>query len=172
MQMSDEFPGLAQSPELQLIAQSVSAAQQRIQAFRMAFGHAPCGQRISRAELARLFDAIAAHSRIRIRLEAEGDFPRAEIRLLMLAVMCLESAIPWGGGILAVHTAPGWRLLAESDRLKPDAALWSWLNPDRPGDMPAPAPADIHFALLAEAAATAGRPLYWDMDDTGAEIRF
>lgn len=171
LQMSPEFPGLAQSPELRLIAESVQAAQLRIQAFRMAFGQAPRDQRISRAELDRLAATFSAQGRIEVRLEAEGDFARPEIRLVMLALMCLETAMPWGGRILAVHTAPGWRLVAESERMKPDAALWAWLDANRPAAARAPGPAEIHFALLAEAAPAAGRRLQWELDESGAEIR-
>ncbi|SEN13853.1 histidine phosphotransferase ChpT [Paracoccus alcaliphilus] len=170
--MSGDYPGLRDSPELRLIMESVASAQQRIQTFRMAFGHASADHRISWTELGRLTDAVSGQGRIRVRLDAAGDFARTEVRMLMLALMCLETAMPWGGQVLAVHLAPGWRLVAESDRMRPDPALWSWLDGPAAQDRIAPSPSEVHFALLAELADGAGRRLQWDMDDSGAEIRF
>lgn len=172
LEMSPEFPGITNSAELQLIAESVAAARNRIQAFRMAFGQAQGDQRIARAELARLLDGVAAQGRLRIELEAEGDFLRPEVRMIMLAVMCLETAMPWGGRIVVLRCLPGWRLIAESDRMRPDTALWSWLGPDPDGPARGPSPSEVQFALLAEASRSAGRRLSWDMDEQGAEIAF
>lgn len=172
LEMSAEFPGIAASPELRLIAESVTAARNRIQAFRMAFGQAQGDQRIARAELSRLIDGASAQGRLRIELDAEGDFARPEIRMVMLALMCLETAMPWGGRIVVLRCTPGWRMIAESDRVRPDPALWSWLGADPDGPVRAPSPAEVQFALLAEAARSAGRRLSWDMDEQGAEIAF
>lgn len=172
LEMSSEFPALSQSPELRLIAESVAAARDRIQAFRMAFGQAKSDQRIARPELARLLESVSVQGRLRIDLEAEGDFARSEVRLVMLALMCLETAMPWGGRVLLLHTRPGWRLIAESDRMRPDPALWAWLDGDPDGPARAPSPSEVQFALLAEAAGQAGRRLTWNMDDKGAEIAF
>lgn len=172
LQMSPDFPGIAASPELRLIAESVVAARDRIQAFRMAFGLAPGDQRIPRAELSRLLDGMSGQTRLRIELEAEGDFARPEIRMILLALMCLQTAMPWGGRIVVLRKTPGWRLVAESDRMRPDPALWAWLDGGEFGAARAPTPAEVQFALLAEAAGAAGRRLAWDLDDSGAEIAF
>lgn len=172
LEMSPDFPGITTSAELRLIAESVAAARTRIQAFRMAFGQAQGDQRIARAELARLIDGVASQGRLRIELDAEGDFARPEIRMIMLALMCMETAMPWGGRIVVVRVTPGWRLIADSDRMRPDPALWSWLGQDDDGPARGPAPSEVQFALLAEAARTAGRRLTWDMDEQGVEIAF
>lgn len=172
LEMSPDYPGITDSAELRLIAESVAAARSRIQAFRMAFGQAQGDQRIARAELLRLLDGASAQGRLRIELDAEGDFPRPEIRMIMLALMCLETAMPWGGRIVVLRCAPGWRLIAESDRMRPDTALWSWLGPDEAGPARNPTPSEVQFALLAESARAAGRRLSWDMDEQGAEIAF
>lgn len=171
LQMSGEFPRLDESPEMQMMAEAVQSAQARIQAFRMAFGHAPRDQRIGLPDLTRLAAASVAQDRCHVRIEAAGDFARPEARLILLALMCLDAAMPRGGQILAVHIAPGWRLVAESGWMKPDPALWSWLDGDAaPGLTPPPA-SHVQFALLAEAARSAGRRLQWELDQTGAEIR-
>ena len=97
LEMSPDFPGISDSPELRLIAESVAAARARIQAFRIAFGQAQGDQRVSRAELARLAEGVSAQGRLKVQLDAQGDFARADVRMVMLALMCLETALPWGG---------------------------------------------------------------------------
>jgi histidine phosphotransferase ChpT len=169
LEMSPEFPGIGASPELMLIAESVAAARARIQLFRVAFGQAQGDQRVSRASLAQLLDGFSGQGRLRVQLEAEGDFARVELRMIMLAMMCLESALPWGGAVTVVHDGGRWRLVGQADRVKQDPALWAWLGGDDPRT---PAPSEVHFALLAQALVDANRQPAWDMDEKGAEIAF
>lgn len=172
LEMSDQFTGIAQSPEVKLISESVAAARNRIQAFRMAFGLAQGEQRVSRADLARLLDGVSELGRLRIELDAEGDFARNEIRMVMLALMCVETAMPWGGRVMVLRTTQGWRLVAEGERMKSDPLLWAWLNQTSEEPRRLPAASEVHFALLSEARTDAGRQLHWEMDETGAEITF
>ena len=171
LEMSPEFSGIGQSAELRLIAESVAAARARIQAFRMAFGQAGGDQRLSQAEVNRLVEGVASQGRLKIQTDTDGDFSRAEVRMLMLALMCLETALPWGGQVVALRGPAGWRLVAEADRTKVDPALWAWLaeTDAQPRTL---SPAEVHFALLADAAQRENRPLAWDLDDKGAEITF
>ncbi|SMO58162.1 histidine phosphotransferase family protein [Paracoccus laeviglucosivorans] len=171
LQMSGEFPGIGKSPELQLIAESVEAARARIRWFRVAFGAAAEGQRLGPNELAALLGDMEKAGRLRIRLEAEGDLPRSEARMILLAAMCLDTAMPWGCSVLVCRGAVGWRLVATASRIKPDTALWSWLDAG-PGERPEPAPSEVHFPLLAGFAAKAQRKLHWELDETGGEISF
>lgn len=169
LEMSADFPGLAGSPELTLIAESVAAARSRIQIFRMAFGMSQSNQRMSRAGLAQLLDGFAGQGRIEVQLDAEGDFSRSDIRMVMLAMMCLEQAMPWGGKVTVLHGPAGWRLVADADRTRPDPELWAWLGGAEPRR---PLPAEVQFALLAEALAETDRRATWEVDETGAEITF
>ena len=179
LEMSPDYPGLSGSAEMRLIAEAVTAARTRIQAYRMAFGMAAGAQRVARAELARLLEGMAAQGRLQISLDAEGDFARAEIRMLILAVMCLESAMPWGGRAIALRDGGRWRLVAECDRAKLDPDLWAWLDGDQlegdrlEGDRRRElTPAEVHFALLGQLARAAGRPPSQEVDATGGEIAF
>lgn len=171
LEMSPEFPGIGQSPELRLIAESVAAARARIQAFRMAFGQAGGDQRLSRAEVNRLVEGMASQGRLKIRTDADGDFSRTEIRMLMLALMCLETALPWGGQVMALRGPAGWRLVAEADRTKVDPALWAWLA-EADAQPRTLAASEVHFALLAEAGGRENRTITWELDEKGAEITF
>ncbi|MDO5647447.1 histidine phosphotransferase family protein [Paracoccus sp. (in: a-proteobacteria)] len=169
LEMSPDFPGLSAAPEMALIAESIAAARARIQAFRMAFGSAAPDQRVGGAELSQLLAGLSAQGRLRLELNASGDFARPDVRMLILAVMCLETGLPWGGRVIILHTAPGWRLVAEATRTRPDPALWAWLGGE---NARSPVASEVHFPLLAEAARQAGRVMEWELDETGAEIRF
>lgn len=169
LEMSNEFPGIGASPELKLIAESVASARARIQLFRVAFGQAQGDQRMSRAGLSQLLDGFSGQGRLRVTLEAEGDFARIELRMIMLAMMCMESALPWGGRVTITHAGGAWRLSGEAERVKQDPALWAWLGG---ADPRSPAPSEVHFALLAQALTVAGRRAEWDLDEKGARIAF
>lgn len=172
LQMSDAFPGLAKSPEMTLIAEAVTVARSRIQAFRLAFGQAPGNQRLGQGDLRKHLDGLVGTGRLRVDLEAEGDLPRAEVRMILLALMCLETAMPWGGRVLICRAAKGWRLVAEASRTKADPALWAWLGGGDAATPLPPLPAQVHFPLLAQAAASTGNVLHWEVDEQGAEIAF
>lgn len=100
-------PTPAQSPEMQLIADSVASARARIRVFRVAFGATAPDQRMSVADLAALVRDMSQDSRLHLQLDATGDLPRTEARMILLAVMCLDTALPWGGRVLICRGAQG-----------------------------------------------------------------
>ncbi|MCQ0969685.1 histidine phosphotransferase family protein [Paracoccus sp. TK19116] len=170
LQMSGAFPGIAKSDEMQLISESIAAARSRIQSFRVAFGQAPGGQRVAHAEFERLVHGLSSTGRLKVQLDSAGDHPRTDVRMVLLGLMCMESAMPWGGRVLVCRAGTRWRLVAEAERTKPDTALWSWLGGAEM--LPAATASEVHFPLLAEAAIEARRDLQWELDETGAEISF
>ncbi|MBU2958898.1 histidine phosphotransferase family protein [Paracoccus sp. 1_MG-2023] len=169
LEMSPDFPDIGNSPEIRLIAEAVASARNRIQAFRMAFGTAQEDQRVPRAELQKLVDGISAQGRLRVQLDAEGDFARPQVRMVMLGLLCLETVMPWGGRVLVLRNAPGWRLIAECDRARLDADLWAWLSVGQGREA---APSEVQFPLLAELARTENRRLVAEFDQSGGEIAF
>lgn len=162
--------GSGTSPELALVAESVAAARARIASFRLAFGQTTGEARMSRADLAAALGDLTAAGRLRAELATEGDAPRAEVKMILLALMCLETALPWGGRVLVCRTGAGWRLVAEAQRTRVDPALWSWL--DGVGARRMPTPAEVQFPLLSEEGAAQSRRIAWELDDTGGEIAF
>ena len=89
-----ELSGAAQSPELALVVQSVADARARIQLFRLAFGVASAGQMTGGDEVSTILAAAYKDSRIAICAFPAGDHSRAEVRAVLLAILCAEQAIP------------------------------------------------------------------------------
>lgn len=160
--------GMGSSPEVQLIAESVASANARIKFFRVAFGQASEGQRIGQAEVLAVLREVSAGGRLKYSWQAEGDQPRAAVKMVFLALLCLEPALPWGGEVSISEAGGRWQITATAARTKPDPALWASLN----GAAQSLSAAQVQFALLPREVASAGRSLSWEVTDTGAMIAF
>lgn len=171
LEMSGEYAGIANSPELSLIGESVRAARARVRVYRMAFGHAAPDQRVAVLEIARLAQDYAKGARLSVEIEGGGDASRIEARMLLLSLMCMDSAMPWGGRVVIRRRGVGWRLMGQASRTRIDQALWQWLDPPN-GQRPAPAPSEVQFAVLGTLAAEHRRPIDWTVDDGGAALGF
>ncbi len=155
--------GEAGGPELALITESVENARRRIKRFRIAFGHAAPGQTVSAREIAEVTAPGPDRRRLDIDWPLTGDLPRRDAKRVMLALMCIESAMPWGGraevraGNGTGHDTGrqadgqtdghGWQIAAQAERMQLDESLWAMLDG---GSVPADLTANaVHFALLA-----------------------
>ncbi|MDD7970185.1 histidine phosphotransferase family protein [Roseinatronobacter alkalisoli] len=137
----------ADGPELTLIAESVTIAHARIRLFRSAFGPAAPGQMIARDDIQSLLADYGRITRHWTEFEVADDLPRADVKLLLLMLMCLETALPWGGAVHVTPTPTGYTLLAEADRIQFDAMQWSILTGAAfSGNQ---RPATVHFLLGA-----------------------
>lgn len=163
----------AKSPEMLLIAESVAHASARIRYFRVAFGAATIDQRIGSREMLTILHDSTRGSRISIGWDGPGDLARAEVKLAFLAILCLESAMPFGGRI-ALACGDAWTVEGSSVKLRADPGLWSVLVAGDAGgnDGHEVAPAMIHFPLLAQEAATRGHSLAVEITDEAIRIRF
>lgn len=131
-------------PELALVNESLANAQARIRFFRVAFGAAEDGQTIGETELRRILGDLAGAARQVVQWQIAGDVARSGVRLAFLAIMCLESALPFGGTITVSRDGAAWQIAGRSDKLLVDEKLWGALN--RPGvDV---TPSEVQFALL------------------------
>ena len=156
--------GIAAGAELALISESVAAANDRIRVFRVAFGQALAGQRIARADLQAAIDAQIRTGRLAIdwTVAPEGT-ERGLAKLALLAILCLESAMP-RGGTATVAAGTCWRLTGRSDTIRQDDPIWSSFGTTGPGDAPTgdapfPSPALVQVALLGSEAQRLGRRL-------------
>lgn len=158
------------SPELQLISESVAAANARVKFFRLAFGRTS-EQRVGRPEMTTLMREVSASGRVRIEWQAEGDHSREAAKLVCLAILCLEPAMPRGGDITVdcnlSETPAIWTIRGVTRLTKLDPELWSNLD----GKTTEVTPAQVQFALLPRAAALQGRTLQWEISETEVLIR-
>lgn len=161
-------PG-GKSPELALIAESVASATARLRFFRMAFGDPGQGQRVARAELQAILSDMNAGGRLTADLQGPAEMARSEARLLFLLLLCLETALPYGGHVILDRNGEVWRIAAHSARRRDIGAFWDWLSSD---GAPAPAtlgPAQVQFALVRADLARSGRRLR--VTENGGELR-
>lgn len=160
--------GGAGGPELALIGESVDNARRRIKTFRIAFGAAAPGQSVRADEIAEITADGANGRRVTVDWTPGANLPRIDAKRVVLGLMCVESALAWGGRV-AVRGQPGsWRIDATAERMRIEPALWAMLDG-------APAPADltanqVHFALLAREAARSGRPVTVTRSETALRL--
>lgn len=162
--------GSASGPEFALIAESAASANARIRFFRLAFGAATAGQRLSRSEVQTTLADLVRGSRIRIDWSSTADLGRTEVKLACLALMCLETAMPRGGEITIRQGPTGWRILGTALRLRIDDALWSAL-PSTPAAA-ALTPGLVHFGLFAEELRRQSVNLTLSVAENEIEMRF
>ncbi len=95
---------------------------------------------------------------------------RAEAKLAFLLLLCLETALPYGGRISVSHEGGAWRLEGAADRIKADAALWSLMLGQADGaELTA---SNVHFALVPDLARRLGRQLRTTLGDGAITISF
>jgi histidine phosphotransferase ChpT len=145
------------SPEVALIAESVASANARIRFFRLAFGATSSGQRIGRSEVQEILTETTRGGRMQVGWTSDSDVARDGVRLALLLLMCVESAMPYGGRVRIVAEENRWLIEAEASKLKVDADLWEVLS--NPAAASAIGPAHVHFALVPDELAKQGRSL-------------
>lgn len=160
--------GAPMSPELQLIAESVTAANARLKFFRVAFGQAAADQRLGTPEVRGVLSEMSRSGRLKFDWDAAGDHPRRLVKMCFLSLLCLEAALPWGGVITIREQNGTWTIAAEAKKTKPDPALWAALS----NEVVQVSPAQVQFALLPKEAARIRRVLAWEIDETRAQITF
>lgn len=158
------------SEELSLIHQSVANANARVRFYRVAFGAAAKDQTIAKSELASILQDSFAGSRIALELSLGDDLSRANAKLALLLVLCLETALPRGGTITVAQEGATWILTCTGPRVAVNEVLWQSIT--APVLAAHYTPAEVQFALLPDATARAGRPLSVTLGETGVEIRF
>ena len=162
--------GAAKGPELALISKSVSNANARIRFFRIAFGAAGGDARIARTEVQSVLAEQTKGSRLQIGWTSASDLPRREVKLAFLALMCLETALPWGGHVTVEQREPRWVVTGEAARLRIDTAVWEVLS--TPRSQVEITPAIVHFALMPDEIARQGRRLAVELRDTAIRLTF
>lgn len=162
--------GAPEGPEMELIGESVGNASARIRFFRIAFGAAG-DQMVGAAEITSILRDLYQNSRLEIAWLPQDPQPRACIRLAFLGLLCLETAMPYGGRIEVALTGDGtWTLIGTADKLNIDAALWSVLS--QVSSNAQLQPAHVQFALMPVIAAEDGRRVQTRSEETRVEVSF
>jgi len=95
---------------------------------------------------------------------------RACVRLAFLGLLCMETAMPFGGRIEIDQSEGQWSLTGVGDKLNVDPDIWAHL-----AQMPAAValqPAHVQFALMPVIAAEDQRSVASQSDDTTVKITF
>lgn len=156
-------------PEIGLIGESVGNASARIRFFRIAFGAAG-DQMVGPAEVHSILRDLYDNSRLSPVWNVSDARARSEVRLAFLAILCMESAMPYGGRVDIAVSAGSWRLTGTADRISVDPDLWSMLS--RPCASRSVQPSQVQFILLPLIAADANRRIICQSDQTSVTISF
>ncbi|KIN72454.1 histidine phosphotransferase family protein [Sulfitobacter guttiformis] len=132
-------------PEMALISESVTNASARIRFFRIAFG-AVSEQLVGRPEVVSILKDVYAETRLTVNWTLATGLQRREVRLAFLALMCLETGMPYGGRIEVAHDGSSVILTGHADKFKIEGALWDLLEgAPQYADV---RPAHVQFGLL------------------------
>lgn len=161
--------GSGEGPEMSLIGESVGNASARIRFFRIAFGAAG-DQMIGHTEVAAILRDLYDGGRLAVHWTPTTPQPRAAVRLAFLAILCCETAMPYGGRLEVTEHQGDWTLQVEADRLNIDADLWAMLSDGTVSETLLPA--HVQFGLIAHIASDEGRKITVRSDETRLTLRF
>lgn len=163
-----EMTGQSPTPELSLVAASAADVAARIRLFRLAFGDAGAGQRVDGGEVAGILDTVHGADRVKVAWQATGEHPRPQVKAVLLALLCAETALAGCGRITVTRTGGRWRVRASGERLRADPALWALLDDAAPPENVAPAA--VQFLLLPGACRDADMKCAIQHAETEIEI--
>ena len=162
--------GVTAAPEITLISESVENANARIRFFRIAFGAASSEAMIGNAEVKRVLADLYRGNRIRVDWRIAEDTLRIEAKLAFLVLQCFESALPWGGKVAVTRTGNTWSIFGTAERLKVESDLWELIsNPRAAASVNA---SNVHFALVAPTARSAGRQVRSTVNGVSISVSF
>ncbi|NBZ89533.1 histidine phosphotransferase family protein [Stagnihabitans tardus] len=160
----------SRGPEMALISESVAHANARIRFFRVAFGAAAGEARLGRAEVASIISDMTKGGRLSIDWQTGADLSRSEVKIAFLLLMCLESAMAYGGKITVQVDGGRWSIMGEANKLRIDPALWAVLAD--PTAEPEITPSNVHFPLAAEEISRRQFRLAADLGQTSIKLSF
>lgn len=157
-------------PELSLITESIGHANARIRFFRIAFGATSTDQRMAGNEVKSILAGMTEGGRYTIDFQSPGDLARRDVKLVFLLILCLETALPYGGQITISRMDARWSLRATAPRIKIDAGLWECLiAPDPTVEV---GPAQVQFLLVPEEVTRQHRRLTTELAATEITLQF
>ncbi|MFL4471168.1 histidine phosphotransferase family protein [Tateyamaria armeniaca] len=162
--MSDDREG----PEIELITESVENASARIRFFRIAYG-AASDQPMGRSEVITILRDMTGGGRLTVAYGPMDDQPRWAVRMVFLAIQCLETSMPYGGRIEVSCDTGKWTISGHSPKSNANPALWAVLTG---AELETLAPAQVQFGLLPAVASDAKRKISYQIADDKLTIGF
>ncbi|WP_420567205.1 histidine phosphotransferase family protein [Thalassovita sp.] len=147
--------GHPQTPEMQLIAQSVQNATARVKFFRIAFGKASQDQQVNMGEAYSILRDLSEGGRITYELDSDIDPDRAGLQSAFLGALCLETALPYGGRISINHSLGMWEISCTGRRIALTDALMAQMTGKSTGDEVKPS--EVQFLLFPASLVAQGR---------------
>lgn len=165
-----EMAQITSGPELALIAQSVQQAQARVRLFRIAFGPARDGQMIGAEELRAILRDYAGQARFDLDWTPSDSTEKPMAKLAFLALLCMETAFPFGGRVVCDIAAHTLVVTGRSEKPMIDPELWGPLADGGawPDDL---RPARVQFPLLQHDVVSRGAAMSVDVTDVGITLR-
>jgi histidine phosphotransferase ChpT len=162
--------GVAKGPEMALVSESVANANARIRFFRVAFGQTSQDQRIGASEVASILNDLTRGGRIAISWSSAPDLLRRETKLAFLLILCLETALSYGGQISVDRRENRWHIQGSGARIRVEPELWEMLsNPAAGAEI---GPAQVQFLLAPEEVARQHRRLTAEISATAIKLMF
>lgn len=162
--------GPLDSPELNLISESVNSASSRIKFFRIAFGVASPEQTLGAQTVAAIVADAYSEGRHQAEWQADSDLTRAEVQASFLALLCAETALPRGGMMTLTRAGDSITVQGTGERVTCAPDLWDTLGGAAPpADLK---PAHVQFALLPQAIAELDRALTFESTETTVTLHF
>ena len=128
-----ELSGIAKTPELALLNDSIDSANSRVQFFRIAYGSAPDDLMLNPDVVQQTLAGYYVDKRVKAKWNYPHPVRRIDGKLLFLLVQCMETALPYGGNIQIRHPGGGW-LLEASGRIVLTNPLWNVFKDGLNGD--------------------------------------
>ncbi|MEM9197178.1 MAG: histidine phosphotransferase family protein [Pseudomonadota bacterium] len=157
------------SPELDLIAESTGMATAKVRFFRIAFGAARSSETIEAAVIDDILAGVYASGRLRINWTPRA-LHRPEARLLFLAILCAESALPAGGTLGIDIAPPRLSIQAMGRRTRFETPPWSHLLDGT--QIEGCSSAQVHFLLVRRFLSVEGRSAKLTEREDGFELDF
>lgn len=161
--------GLGDTPELNLIEESIQSANARIKFFRVALGASSGSQIMARAEIMKLLAGCYGGGRMKTRWDAASDPTRTDAKIGFLAIMCMETALPNGGEVIVSMEHGSWTVSAYGPKIRFEQPLWGLVAGKPYEDLTS---GMVQFALLGDVMRMTGKTPQIGHSDSAVSLKF
>ena len=163
-----QMSGMANSPEMALIADALRDTEARLRFFRIAYGAARPDQHISEREARNILSQMYSAGRLTVDWLLTGDLPHHHVKSAFLMIACAEAALPMGGHITIAQPERGTLTVgADGPRILRDLSGLAWLGG---ASHSTPSPREVQFLMLLKEATDIGAEISFSLSDTRVQI--